>query len=409
MLLWGVLSLTAGLVLLIDGNDFWRAFGLQAVLWGAIEAAIALFSQRRPRRKLDLRVDLREADAEAAKLRRSLLIDCGLDGIYLAAAAGLLIFGKNNNSLMTGSAWSIAVQGMFLLVFDLLHAINVPAEYVIPDLGIFGEYEHRAGTLEKGKPAILLVHGFPGTPKEMLSLGEALYQQGWTVRIMCLPGHGSAYRSLLQTRAVEWERAVQEELRVLQVMHVPVLLLGYSLGAGLSIPAAVELNPDGLILLAPFWIEAAWWLKPLIWLARPFLPVSINLFTFVRPDTPQLRAALAEIAPDFDFTSPVIQAAMREFRLPVIFAEQLCLMSRWVYSSAASIRDIPVLIAQAKNDQIVRTHATQKLLLRIPTKVTYVEVPGDHNLNLKSHPGYPQIEKAVLDFTVQFLERAENP
>jgi hypothetical protein len=39
--LWALLSLLVGLPLLFSGSPFGRGFGIQAMLWGAIEAAIA--------------------------------------------------------------------------------------------------------------------------------------------------------------------------------------------------------------------------------------------------------------------------------------------------------------------------------------------------------------------------------
>lgn len=406
LLLWGGASVAAGLWIVSVGGGFWPAFGFQAILWGIIEGIFALFGIYRAQKHLKLRVDPVVADSEATKLRRSLLINSALDLIYIAAAVALLLLRRPYESLVAGSAWAIILQGAFLLIFDLLHTWRVPTEYVIPDLGILGEREHRADTLEGGRPAILMVHGFPGTPQEMRSLGDALNRQGWTVRLMCLPGHGSAYRSLLQTRAQEWERSVQEELAVLQVLHSPVLLVGYSLGAGLSMPAAAKLKPDGLILLAPFWIDEPWWVKVLIWVVRPFLPVAVNPFKYMRVDTPRLKVAIEDIVPDFDLSVPVVQAALQQFQLPLIFAEQFRLMSRWVRTSAREIRGIPVLLVQAAEDQIVRKQSTQKIIRWVPANITYREVPGDHNLNLQSHPGYSQVEQTVLDFTSQFLDKS---
>ena len=46
LLLWSALSIAAGGILLLAGDAFWRGFGLQAVVWGAIDAGIALFGRR---------------------------------------------------------------------------------------------------------------------------------------------------------------------------------------------------------------------------------------------------------------------------------------------------------------------------------------------------------------------------
>ena len=38
--------------------------------------------------------------------------------------------------------------------------------------------EHQAFILRGGEPAALLIHGFPGTPREMRPLAETLHAQG---------------------------------------------------------------------------------------------------------------------------------------------------------------------------------------------------------------------------------------
>ncbi len=403
LLLWGIISAGVGLWLLCEQAKILQGIGLQAVLWGVIEIIIALFSLRRAGKRLHQRVDLAEVAREKKLMRRLLLINMALDLLYIAGGTVLLALRGSQDDFAAGSGWGIIIQGAFLIIFDLLHAWGVPDEYTIPDLGILEGEEHSPSTQEGGKGVALLVHGFPGTPAELRSLADALHRTGWTVRQMRLPGHGSAYRSLLQTRAPEWERAVLEELAVLQVMHRPVLLVGYSLGASLSIPVAAERNPDGLVLLAPFWIDERWWFKILLFMLRSFLPISLNPFMKMKVNLLQFKLAIQDIIPDFDFNAARIQAAMRDFRMPVIFVEQFLLVSRWVRRSARHLRNMPVLVIQAMDDQIVHRSATQKLVHWMGASVSYREVPGDHNLNQPAHPGYAAMEQAVLDFADHYL------
>ena len=42
-----------------------------------------------------------------------------------------------------------------------------------------------------GDKAILLIHGYTGSPREMLWLGTQLHKAGYTVSIPRLPGHGT--------------------------------------------------------------------------------------------------------------------------------------------------------------------------------------------------------------------------
>jgi hypothetical protein len=50
LLIWSALSIAAGLVLLF-APPFWQGVGVQALVWGTIDAAIALFGLRALRRR----------------------------------------------------------------------------------------------------------------------------------------------------------------------------------------------------------------------------------------------------------------------------------------------------------------------------------------------------------------------
>jgi esterase/lipase len=52
--------------------------------------------------------------------------------------------------------------------------------------------EHQLFTLEHGahSPAVLLIHGFPGSPAKMRPLAAAIYEAGWMACEMLLPGFG---------------------------------------------------------------------------------------------------------------------------------------------------------------------------------------------------------------------------
>ena len=119
---WGVLSMVAGIAMQAVRDKSWRAFGWQCLGWGAVDGAIAavgLASASRPR----------EAPAErrATGLRRLLLLNAGLDVLYITGGLMLIRSGRSRPSAVrTGSGAGIAAQGIVLLFFDLAHALFVP-------------------------------------------------------------------------------------------------------------------------------------------------------------------------------------------------------------------------------------------------------------------------------------------
>ena len=122
---WSAFSVFGGLGLLLLLTDpFWRGVGLQGVVWGVIDAGIAFFGQLGMRRKL-ADIDAPNAPGvqreEARRLRRLLLINAGLDVLYVAVGAGLILTFGVDNAFARGNGVGIMVQGAFLLLFDLFH------------------------------------------------------------------------------------------------------------------------------------------------------------------------------------------------------------------------------------------------------------------------------------------------
>lgn len=121
LLAWALASVLIGVVLLVVGDDFWRGFGLQAALWGLIDALIALAALRSARRG-----DAAGEAAQAARIRRILWLNAGLDLVYIAIGAGLVAIAGDGNPFLAGNGWGVVLQGGFLLVFDVVHAMRVP-------------------------------------------------------------------------------------------------------------------------------------------------------------------------------------------------------------------------------------------------------------------------------------------
>lgn len=124
LLLWSALSIVAGLVLLF-APPFWQGVGVQALVWGTVDAAIALFGLRALRRR-QARAGAHDPHAlgrEAHNLRRLLLVNAGLDVLYVVA--GVVVFNSFATDFGRGSGVGIIVQGEFLLIFDAFYAFKV--------------------------------------------------------------------------------------------------------------------------------------------------------------------------------------------------------------------------------------------------------------------------------------------
>lgn len=100
---------------------------------------------------------------------------------------------------------------------------------------------------------ILLVHGFTGSPSSMRPWAEFMHQQGYTVRVPRLPGHGTKPEDLNEVKWQEWPRKVESELRELQKSCSKIFIFGLSMGGGLTLHTAQNHQEklSGIVLVNP--------------------------------------------------------------------------------------------------------------------------------------------------------------
>lgn len=105
---------------------------------------------------------------------------------------------------------------------------------------------------ENARAAVLMVHGFLGAGQNFDNLPDLLAQEGFRVRVMLLPGHGTSPKELKTLSAADLKQAVSEEIQNLQVNYEAVYVIGHSMGATLAFLAASNTSIDGIVLAAPF-------------------------------------------------------------------------------------------------------------------------------------------------------------
>jgi hypothetical protein len=106
-----------GLVAVTSSSPTIRAFGEQSAAWGAVNIAIAGFGAWRSRTR----------PAESARLRRTLLVNAGLDVAYVATGAHIAYHrttfgGRVSTDAARGHGLAVVVQGLGLMALDLTYA-----------------------------------------------------------------------------------------------------------------------------------------------------------------------------------------------------------------------------------------------------------------------------------------------
>ncbi len=100
---------------------------------------------------------------------------------------------------------------------------------------------------------VLLVHGFTGSPKSMTPWGKALAEEGWTVRVPRLPGHGTTWQECNRTTWQDWHAEADRALRELTGRCRRVFVMGLSMGGCLTLRLAEQHGDaiSGIVLVNP--------------------------------------------------------------------------------------------------------------------------------------------------------------
>jgi hypothetical protein len=123
---WAIGSIVLGTAMLLTPWPLIEGFGLQTLVWGAIDAGIAGVGLRRARRRFRAVPEEHRTVRDALRLRRLLIINGRLDIVYIAiGVAGTIVF--RDDRFLAGNGFGIIAQSVFLLVFDFGHARLLPA------------------------------------------------------------------------------------------------------------------------------------------------------------------------------------------------------------------------------------------------------------------------------------------
>ncbi|WP_019029672.1 alpha/beta hydrolase [Colwellia piezophila] len=207
---------------------------------------------------------------------------------------------------------------------------------------LIAPFELPQGNKEK---AILLIHGLTDSPFIFHDLAQFFYQQGFTVRTLLLPGHGTAPSGLLDVSYQEWQHATKFAIETTLHDFEQVYLGGFSTGGALIFDYLMQ-QPvankkiKGLLM----WSPASKAKNDSAWLAQ-----YVDYIPFV--DWIDLDA-------DIDF------AKYESF--PYNAAAQVHgIMSRIVGENAMDDRvlhDIPLFVVASEHDQTINTKQTLLLI-----------------------------------------------
>ncbi len=233
-------------------------------------------------------------------------------------------------------------------------------------------YDHDAGDV-----GVLLCHGLTGTPQSLRPWAERLADDGLSVRLPRLPGHGTTWQELNVTRWEDWLAAVDASLDELTARCRSVVVGGLSMGGALAATLAARRPADvaGLVVVNPA----------------------------VAADDPRLRLLplLHHVVPSLaGIGSDIAKPGSTELayaRTPL----------RALHSFVSRFDDIlrelprvtqPLLLLRSRTDHVVPARSSELLLSRVSSKdVTEVVLDNSFHVATLDHDA-DVIEKASLDF-----------
>ena len=199
--------------------------------------------------------------------------------------------------------------------------------------------------------AVLLLHGFTGSPWELRPVGESLAARGVHVRCPRLPGHGTTPEAMLFAGLTQWLDAATEALGSLGGAK-KVVLVGLSMGGLLAMVLAAR-NPRvrGLVLLAPA-LELKAFGPRLLRRIRHLPGLDVREQWIVKKGT--------------DIESAEVRAGAPVLaRYPMARAIDLFALADLAREAETRIT-CPSLIIGAVNDHVVDTDAVMALQQRLP-------------------------------------------
>ncbi len=203
--------------------------------------------------------------------------------------------------------------------------------------------------------AVLLIHGFLASPYIMRSIGQFMADQGYLVRAIRLPGHGTEWTQLKTVHYQDWLEVCRYGIRSIQAETdiTEISLIGFSMGATLALLMSFEFKISALGLIAPcFGISSA---------ARSF------------PLLCQLK--LDKILPNLFCTQSeaINHGSYQRFPICAV-AEVQKLMNLYEKQAASHPAWPPIFGAASREDQTVKIQATIKAFKDFPPETSQLKL-----------------------------------
>ena len=249
----------------------------------------------------------------------------------------------------------------------------------------------REYTIGSDETAVLLIHGINDSPACYRRMAPVLAEEGFTCRVMRLPGFAEPIEHYAQVTKEQWLAAVKGEVQSLRQDHGRVAIVAHSLGGAVTIaylledPAAV----DAVVLLAPA-IEVSDCRSPLL-SARAWHEIGRRLLWFTTTTSSP-------------FPNDCHDASEREYPgrtvfVPTTVVDQTFELLDNNRGRAAEFRT-PLIMVLSKDDQVVDWEAAEQF---------YREASSEKSIRFMEKSGHViPLDYGWEDLTGEIVEFLRN-
>ncbi len=238
--------------------------------------------------------------------------------------------------------------------------------------------------------AILMLHGFIGSPTDYGDLPSRLIDEGYTVYVPLYPGHGRHPRTFDDVTADDLKQFTTEAYLKLKAKHDEVSVVGFSMGGALAIILANQRDVDKLVLLSPqLKVKYSWYFilpsKVYHTLLSPLIPYIYRLQYFKQLND---RSAMDKMI-DYDYLS------MKGTKAAFVLGKE-------AERLAPNLKE-PTLMIHSINDGATDYMATKELAKKLgPQMVKYIELQHSNHIICQDFD-----KEQVMNEVVNFFRSAK--
>lgn len=241
---------------------------------------------------------------------------------------------------------------------------------------------------ENERAGVLLIHGYMAAPEEMKAFAEHLHENGFTVYVPRLKGHGTAPEDLAKTKYEQWIESVEEAFVILRHSCKKIIVGGFSTGAGLALELSTRLEG----IAAVFAVAPPMRLQDL---GSYFVPAIDAWNAMIK------KIRLDAIAKEFIENDPE-NPHINYIRNPVAGIRQLEKLMEFLEPKLKTIQ-IPAIVVQSRKDPVVNPKGTLNLFDRIGSDVKEYYLFDYDRHGILIGEGAERVYKAIENFIRQWV------